>query len=117
MREVSLSVAVAQQTTPVIARFMGGDIFRAIIPAQPAGTVITVTPNATDRQGNACAASHRRRPLSRRARGAQADLARRARPVATEIISPPARIFAAPKRSSKMRRTAGTKDVPPVMKT
>ena len=52
VREVGLSVAVAQQTTPVIARFIGGDVFRAVIPAQPAGTVITVTPTATDRQGN-----------------------------------------------------------------
>src|SRR5579863_789 len=41
----------------------------------------------------------------------------RARPWATEVNSLPERIFSAPKRVSKMRRTAGTNDDPPVRKT
>src|SRR5206468_11628551 len=43
--------------------------------------------------------------------------ARRARPWATEVNSLPVRTRAGVKRDSKMRRTAGTKLVPPVRKT
>jgi MYXO-CTERM domain-containing protein len=35
----------------VTAKFIGGDLFRAEIPAQAAYTVISVTPQATDRRG------------------------------------------------------------------
>ncbi len=52
VKAVGISVAIGSSTTPVAARFIGGDMFRAVIPPQPAGTVITATPNAVDRQGN-----------------------------------------------------------------
>jgi MYXO-CTERM domain-containing protein len=35
----------------VKAKFIGGDLFRAVIPAQPAYTTITLAPQATDRRG------------------------------------------------------------------
>lgn len=35
----------------VKARFIGGDLFRAVIPAQPAYTTVTLAPQATDRRG------------------------------------------------------------------
>src|SRR6185295_11213490 len=43
--------------------------------------------------------------------------ARNARPRATEVNSPPERTRAAPNRASKIRRTAGTKEEPPVRNT
>lgn len=41
----------AEKTVP--GKFYGGDLFRAVIPAQAAGTVVTYKINATDRAGNA----------------------------------------------------------------
>lgn len=35
----------------VKAKFIGGDLFRAVIPAQPAYTTVTLAPQATDRHG------------------------------------------------------------------
>jgi hypothetical protein len=35
----------------VKAKFIGGDLFRAVIPAQPAYTTVTLAPQATDRRG------------------------------------------------------------------
>ncbi|HVY29256.1 MAG TPA: FG-GAP-like repeat-containing protein [Polyangiaceae bacterium] len=36
----------------VKAKFIGGDLFRAVIPAQVAYTTVTLAPQATDRRGN-----------------------------------------------------------------
>jgi hypothetical protein len=52
VKGVTLDVVVAGQHTQVEAKFMGGDLFRAQLPAQPAGTSFTVTPHAVDRAGN-----------------------------------------------------------------
>ena len=52
VRSVSVSYAVPGGTTKVAkAAFIGGDLFRAVIPLQPAGTQITATPSTTDRVG------------------------------------------------------------------
>lgn len=50
VKEVYLSYKVnggAAQKLP--AKFVGGDLFRVVIPAQPLGTVLEVTPTAIDR--------------------------------------------------------------------
>ncbi len=44
--------AAREQRVTVPARFVGGDLFRAVLPALPAGTSATVTPRAIDRAGN-----------------------------------------------------------------
>jgi MYXO-CTERM domain-containing protein len=52
VKDVALSYKVdggAEETVP--ATFIGGDLFRAIIPAQAAGAEISFTVKATDRQG------------------------------------------------------------------
>jgi MYXO-CTERM domain-containing protein len=59
---VTLSYTVAEgaeeQTVPAI--FMGGDLFRAVIPAQPAGSTVTFAVSATDRVGESASSE----PLS-----------------------------------------------------
>ena len=53
VKQVSVSVTVDQKpATEIAAQFSGGDVFRAVIPPQRAGAVLTVTPIAVDRQGN-----------------------------------------------------------------
>ncbi|MSP26051.1 MAG: hypothetical protein EXR75_13005, partial [Myxococcales bacterium] len=43
----------------VPARFMGGDVFRAVIPAEAIGAAVVLEPCASDRRGNTgCAAPH-----------------------------------------------------------
>jgi MYXO-CTERM domain-containing protein len=45
-------VTVDGATEDVPAWFMGGDLFRAVLPGHPEGTVVEVEPCATDREGN-----------------------------------------------------------------
>jgi hypothetical protein len=52
VKDVSVGFATASSSESVQARFIGGDLFRVVIPAQPNGTSLTLTPSATDRQGN-----------------------------------------------------------------
>jgi hypothetical protein len=52
VKSVSVDLVVAGQHTKVDAKFMGGDLFRAVLPAQTAGTSFTATPHATDPVGN-----------------------------------------------------------------
>jgi MYXO-CTERM domain-containing protein len=52
VKSVYLSYTVnggAAKTAP--AKFIGGDLFRALIPAQPDGTLLEITPKAVDRGG------------------------------------------------------------------
>lgn len=52
-----VKVTVGGQTTEVRARFQGGDLFRAALPAQAGGSSVTVEVCATDVRGNeGCAA-------------------------------------------------------------
>jgi MYXO-CTERM domain-containing protein len=59
---VTLSYTLAdggeEETVPAI--FMGGDLFRAVIPAQPAGSTVTFAVSATDRVGESASSE----PLS-----------------------------------------------------
>jgi hypothetical protein len=52
VKDVSVAYATASESGSVKGRFIGGDLYRVVIPAQPSGTTITLTPSATDRQGN-----------------------------------------------------------------
>jgi hypothetical protein len=45
----SVSFDVSGQTVPAV--FVGGDLFRAVLPASAPGTVLKVTPHAVDRTG------------------------------------------------------------------
>ncbi|HYQ25584.1 MAG TPA: VCBS repeat-containing protein [Polyangiaceae bacterium] len=52
VKSVYLSYTVnggAAKTVP--AKFIGGDLFRAVIPAQPDGSLLEITPTAVDRAG------------------------------------------------------------------
>jgi hypothetical protein len=55
------SVSLAVQDGPtspeerVVAQFIGGDIYRAVIPARATATALKVTPHAVDRAGNEAA--------------------------------------------------------------
>jgi MYXO-CTERM domain-containing protein len=59
---VTLSYTLAdggeEETVPAV--FMGGDLFRAVIPAQPAGSTVTFAVSATDRVGESASSD----PLS-----------------------------------------------------
>jgi hypothetical protein len=52
VKDVTVAFTTGSSSDSVRARFIGGDLFRVVIPAQPSGTTLTVTPSATDRQGN-----------------------------------------------------------------
>lgn len=52
VKEVAVSYVNATGTGKVKAKFIGGDLFRVVIPPVPNGTQITLTPTATDRAGN-----------------------------------------------------------------
>jgi hypothetical protein len=52
VKDVTVAFETATSSESVKARFIGGDLFRVVIPAQSNGTTLTVTPSATDRQGN-----------------------------------------------------------------
>jgi hypothetical protein len=52
VKDVTVAFTTGSSSDSVKARFIGGDLFRVVIPAQPNGTTLTVTPSATDRQGN-----------------------------------------------------------------
>ncbi|HEY3252804.1 MAG TPA: VCBS repeat-containing protein, partial [Polyangiaceae bacterium] len=50
VKSVSLSYTVNGGTAKTVpAKFIGGDLFRAVIPAQPEGTILRITPTAVDR--------------------------------------------------------------------
>jgi len=49
MATVTAPYAVKGVTKQAKVSFIGGDLFRVVIPAQVAGTVVTVTPTAVDR--------------------------------------------------------------------
>jgi hypothetical protein len=52
VKNVSVAYTSANESGSVEGRFIGGDLYRVVIPAQPNGTTVTLTPSATDRQGN-----------------------------------------------------------------
>ncbi len=52
LRTAFARVTIDGTTEEVEAWFMGGDLFRAVIPGQPEGTLVEVQPCAIDREGN-----------------------------------------------------------------
>lgn len=52
VKDVSVVYLGTKVSGKVKAKFIGGDLFRAVLPAQAAYTTITFTPQATDRGGN-----------------------------------------------------------------
>jgi hypothetical protein len=52
VKSVSVGVTIGGHPQEIPAHFMGGDIFRAIVPPQPAGTTVEITAHAVDRMGN-----------------------------------------------------------------
>ena len=52
VKEVAVNYSSAAGSGKARAAFIGGDLFRVSVPAVPGGTVITLTPTATDRAGN-----------------------------------------------------------------
>jgi hypothetical protein len=52
VKDVTVAFEAAGASDSVKARFIGGDLYRVVIPAQPNGTTLTLTPSATDRRGN-----------------------------------------------------------------
>jgi hypothetical protein len=51
VKSVTLAVSVDGYVQTIPAQFVGGDLFRAVLPAQPAGKVLQVAPHAVDRTG------------------------------------------------------------------
>jgi hypothetical protein len=52
VKDVTVGFEAAGSSDSVKARFIGGDLYRVVIPAQPSGTTLTLTPSAADRRGN-----------------------------------------------------------------
>jgi hypothetical protein len=52
VKQVLLDVTADGKTEAVAARFMGGDVFRAVLPARTTAGSLTIKPRATDRAGN-----------------------------------------------------------------
>jgi MYXO-CTERM domain-containing protein len=52
VKDVSVVYLGNKVSGKVKAKFIGGDLFRVEIPAQPVYTTVTLTPQATDRAGN-----------------------------------------------------------------
>jgi hypothetical protein len=51
VKKVWFDVTVGGQSQTAPAQFVGGDLFRAMLPAHPAGTAFKVTAHAIDRAG------------------------------------------------------------------
>ena len=51
VKSVSFEISSGKTTETVPAKFVGGDLFRAVLPATPAGHTLKVTPHAVDRTG------------------------------------------------------------------
>jgi hypothetical protein len=56
LKAATLDVTINGSPMTVPAKFIGGDIFRAVVPAQPAGTRLELRPHAIDRAGNSASA-------------------------------------------------------------
>jgi MYXO-CTERM domain-containing protein len=52
VREVVLTYTIKDKPQKVNAAFMGGDIFRGVIPPQPGGTMLTIVVSSKDAAGN-----------------------------------------------------------------
>ena len=57
MATVTVPYAIKGVTKQAKVAFIGGDLFRVVIPAQPDGTAMTVTPTAVDRAGKTTVAT------------------------------------------------------------